>query len=81
MTQFGAVKGYKYDVAGDLSSYSKIVADELGKVTKATTWYEAGMNSETSTVAQDYVQTLINGDMTAKEYMQFIQDAYDGSQY
>ena len=81
MTQFGAVKGYKYDVAGDLSPYSQIVADELGKVTKASTWFEAAMNSETSTVAQDYVQTLVNGDMTAQDYMQYIQDAYDGSQY
>jgi raffinose/stachyose/melibiose transport system substrate-binding protein len=81
MTQFGAVKGYKYDVAGELSSYSQIVADELAKVTKATTWFEAGMNSETSTVAQDNVQTLINGDATAQDYMQSIQDAYDGSQY
>lgn len=81
MTQFGAVKGYKYDVAGDLSTYSQIVADELGKVTKASTWFEAAMNSETSTVAQDYVQTLINGEITPEEYMQYIQDAYDGSQY
>lgn len=79
MTQFGAVKGYKYDVAGDLSPYSKVVADELAKVTKASTWFEAAMNSETSTVAQDNVQTLINGDTTPQEYMQSIQDAYDGS--
>lgn len=80
MTQFGAVKGYKYDVAGELGPYSKIVADELGKVTKASTWFEAAMNSETSTVAGDYVQTLINGDVSAEDYMQAIQDAYDGSQ-
>ncbi len=80
MTQFGAVKGYKYDVAGDLSTYSQIVADELGKVTKASTWFEAAMNSETSTVAGDYVQTLVNGDVSAQDYMQAIQDAYDGSQ-
>lgn len=79
MTQFGAVKGYKYDVAGDLSTYSQIVANELAKVTKASTWFEAGMNSETSTVAQDNVQTLINGDISPEDYMQSIQDAYDGS--
>ncbi|QHQ61011.1 extracellular solute-binding protein [Anaerocolumna sedimenticola] len=81
MTQFGAVKGYKYDVTGELSTYSQIVADELGKVTKASTWFEAAMNSETSTVAQDNVQTLVNGDSSAQDYMQSIQDAYDGSQY
>jgi len=79
MSQFGAVKGYKYDVAGDLSTYSQIVADQLAQVTKASTWFEAAMNSETSTVAQENVQTLINKDMTAEEYMQSIQDAYDGS--
>lgn len=79
MSQYGAVKGYKYDVEGDLSTYTQIVADELGKVTQAGTWFEAAMNSETSTVAQENVQTLLNNDMTAKEYMQSIQDAYDGS--
>ncbi len=79
MSQFGAVKGYKYDVEGDLSTYSQIIADELAKVTKASTWFEASMNSEVSTVAQENVQTLINGDMTAQEYMQSIQDAHDMS--
>lgn len=80
MSQFGALKGYSYSVEGDLSTYSQIVADELGKVTKASTWFEASMNSEVSTVASENVQTLINGDMTPEEYMQSIQDAYDGSQ-
>lgn len=79
MTQYGAVKGYKYTVESKLNPYSQLVADELAKVTKASTWFEASMNSETSTVAQENVQTLINGDMTGKEYMQSIQDAYDGS--
>jgi len=79
MSQYGAVKGYKYTTEGTLSTYSQIVADQLTKVTKATTWFEAAMNSETSTIAQQNVQTLVNGDMTAQEYMQSIQDAYNGS--
>ncbi len=79
MTQYGAVKGYKYTTEGTLSNYSQIVADQLAIVTKATTWFEASMNSETSTIAQQNVQTLVNGDMTAQEYMQSIQDAFDSS--
>lgn len=79
MEQFGAVKGYKYDVQGELSTYTQLVADELGKADSAFTWYEASMGSEVSTVAQENVQTLINGDMTAEDYMQSIQDAYDMS--
>lgn len=79
MSQYGAVKGYKYTTEGTLSNYSQIVADQLAIVTKATTWFEASMNSETSTIAQQNVQTLVNGDMTAAEYMQSIQDAYNGS--
>lgn len=80
MSQFGAVKGYSYTVEGELSIYSQIVAEELAKVTKASTWFEASMNSEVATVAQENAQTLINGDMSPEEYMQSIQDAYDGSQ-
>ena len=35
------------------------------------------MNTELSKVAQENVQPLLNGDMSAKEYMQSIQDVYE----
>ena len=35
----------------------------------------------TKTAAQDNAQTLVNGEMTAEEYMQSIQDAYDMSSF
>lgn len=76
----GSLKGYTYDVSDDaVTGYTKIVLDEIGKAKSAFTWWEATMNSETSTVAQENVQTLLNGDMTAQEYMQSIQDAHDMS--
>lgn len=37
------------------------------------------MNAEVSSIAQENVQPLLNGDMTGQEYMQSIQDAYDMS--
>ncbi len=79
MSQYGSVKGYTYTAAGEMSDYTKVVANALASVTKATTWFEAAMNSEVNTVAQTNVQTLVNGDMTPEEYMQSIQDAYDSS--
>lgn len=77
MEEMGAVKGYKYDVASKLTPVNQLVADTLASVTKAGTWFEATMNNETKSAAQDNVQTLINGDMTAQEYMESIQDAYE----
>lgn len=79
MKEFGAVKGYKYDASGELGTYSQMVADALGEVTASTKWWEASMKSETKASAQDNVQTLVNGDMTAEEYMKSIQSAYESS--
>ncbi len=80
MSVQGSVKGYTYTVPeGDMSGYTKLVLEKINSATSAFAWYEAKMNSETSTVAQENVQTLINKDMTPQEYMQSIQDAYDAS--
>ncbi|HOO27283.1 MAG TPA: extracellular solute-binding protein, partial [Lachnospiraceae bacterium] len=73
MEEQGTVKGYTYDVEPkNNSGYTQLVLDEIDKATSAFTWYEATMGSEVSTVAQENVQTLLNGDMTAEEYMQSI---------
>lgn len=80
MTEQGSLKGYTYTVdEGEMTGYTKLVLDEIAKAETACTWYEATMGSETGTVAQENVQTLLNGDMTAEEYMQSIQDAHDMS--
>lgn len=76
----GSVKGYTYTTeASDMSGYTKLVLDEINKAGSAFTWYEATMNSEVSDAAQQNVQTLLSGEMTAEEYMQSIQDAHDMS--
>lgn len=76
----GSVKGYTYTADdSQMSGYTKLVLDKINSAKTAFTWYESKMNSETSTVAQENVQTLINGDMTPEDYMQSIQDAYDSS--
>ena len=81
MTEMGSVKGYKYDATAELSPVNQIVVDTINNTTKAATWFEAMMYNETKTAAQDNVQTLVNGEMTAEEYMQSIQDAYDMSEF
>lgn len=82
MSTLGSLKGYKYTVdPGDVSGYTAGIMEEIGKSTSAFTWYEATMGSEVSTVTQENVQTLLNGDMTALEYMQSIQDAHDASAF
>lgn len=79
MEMQGSVKGYNYTSEGDISGYTQMVIEKINSAQSAFTWYEATMGSETSTVAQENVQTLLTGDMTAEEYMQSIQDAYDMS--
>ena len=74
----GTVKGYTYTAsADDIKPYTQIVLDEIDKATSAFTWFEATLSSEVSSVAQEQVQSLMTGDITAEEYMQLIQDASD----
>lgn len=80
MEMQGSVKGYTYTTeASDMSGYTQLVLDEIDKAKSAFTWYEATMNSEVSDAAQQNVQTLLSGEMSAQDYMQSIQDAKDMS--
>ncbi len=78
MEELGTVKGYTYTTeAEDMDTYTKLVLDEIDKSTEGFAWWEAKMDSELSKTAQENVQPLLNGDMTAEEYMQSIQDVYE----
>lgn len=78
MEELGTVKGYTYTTeAEDMDSYTKLVLDEIDKSTEGFAWWEAKMDAELSKVAQENVQPLLNGDMSAEEYMQSIQDVYE----
>ena len=76
----GSVKGYNYTVEpADMTGYTQLVIDELGKATEGFAWWEAKMNTEVGAPAKENVQSLLNGDMTGEEYMQSIQEAYDAT--
>ncbi len=78
MTTQGSIKGYTYTAeASDMTGYTQLVLDEIGKAQSAFTWYEATMGSEVSDAAQNNVQMLLSGEMTPEDYMQSIQDAAD----
>ena len=80
MEELGTVKGYTYTTSTeDMDPYTQLVLDEIAKATEGFAWWEAKMNAEVSSIAQENVQPLLNGDMTGQEYMQSIQDAYDMS--
>lgn len=77
VTEHGQLKGYQYSETAEVSPINQMVNDTIDSCTKSATWFEAMMNNETKSAAQDNVQTLANGEMTAEEYMQSIQDAYE----
>lgn len=76
MVEFGAVKGYTYQYDGKLSSYSELVAATIESATSSTKWFEASMKSEARKAVTDHIDSLINGDISGKEYMEFIQKEY-----
>lgn len=81
MNEFGALKGYVVnEYPEDVGGYTKMVADEMNKVTGTGNWFEALMGSELSTVVQENVQSLINGDMSAEEYCEQMKDTYEATE-
>lgn len=80
MNEFGSLKGYVVDnYPEDVSNYTKLVADEMNKVTGTANWFEALMNSELSTLVQENVQSLLNGDMSAQEYCDAMAECYEAT--
>ncbi|HJB28692.1 MAG TPA: extracellular solute-binding protein [Candidatus Blautia faecavium] len=77
----GTLRGYTIDeYPEDLGSYSQLVLEEIEKATGSATWWEAAMDSKLSQIAQENVQSLMNGDMTPEEYAQSLQDVWDAAQ-
>jgi raffinose/stachyose/melibiose transport system substrate-binding protein len=77
----GTLRGYAIDeYPENLGTYSKLVLEEIEKATGSATWWEAAMDSKLSQIAQENVQSLMNGDMTPEEYAQSLQDVWDAAQ-
>jgi raffinose/stachyose/melibiose transport system substrate-binding protein len=78
MTNFGTFKGYKINnMPADMPYYTSIVADVLGSATGSFLWFEAKMDTETSTLAQDNIAMLYSGEMTPMQYMEVLQESAD----
>jgi len=78
MTNQKSFKGYKIDnMPTDLPVYTQIVGNALSTAKGAFLWFEAKMDSETSTIAQNNIALLYTGEMTAMQYMQALQDSTD----
>lgn len=74
MENSGTFMGYKINnMPEDVSYYTQIVADALSSATGSFLWFEAKMDSETSTLAQGNIAMLYSGEMTAEEYMSQLQ--------
>jgi raffinose/stachyose/melibiose transport system substrate-binding protein len=78
MANQASFKGFKIDnMPADLPVYTQIVGNALSTASGAFLWFEAKMDSETSTLAQNNIALLYTGEMTALEYMQALQDSTD----
>lgn len=74
MENHGTFKGFKINnMPSDMPYYTKIVADALSTAKGSFLWFEARMDSETSTLAQDNIAMLYSGEMSAAEYMAQLQ--------
>ena len=75
---FGSFKGYKInDMPEDLPYYTEIVADALASASGSFLWFEAKMDSESSTIAQSNIALLYSGEMTGEEYMKQLQTSFE----
>lgn len=76
METSGSFKGFSIsEMPSDTTQYTQIVADALKSAKGSFLWFEAKMDSETSTLAQNNIASLYTGEMTPEEYMQQLEDS------
>lgn len=74
MTKQGRYLGFKVaNVPSNVSPYTKLVGDELGKVKGTALWFEASFNDKATSAAHDNIQLLLTGSMTPADYFSNIQ--------
>ncbi len=72
----GSFKGYKISkMPEDASYYTKIVGDAMSSAQNAFLWFEAKMDGETSTLAQNTIARLYTGEITPEQYMQILEES------
>jgi raffinose/stachyose/melibiose transport system substrate-binding protein len=76
MQETGSFKGFKISkMPEETTYYTQIVADRLASAKGAFLWFEAKMDSETSTLAQNNISLLYTGEMSAEEYMRQLEES------
>lgn len=71
----GSFKGFRItEMPEDTTYYTQLVADNLANAENAFLWFEAKMDSETSTLAQNLISLLYTGDMSAEDYMRALEE-------
>ncbi|NLX78027.1 MAG: extracellular solute-binding protein [Clostridiaceae bacterium] len=75
MQETGAFKGFSISkMPEDTTYYTQLVAEHLAKAQGAFLWFEAKMDSETSTIAQQSISLLYTGEITAEDYMRLLEE-------
>ncbi|GHV26943.1 ABC transporter substrate-binding protein [Clostridia bacterium] len=78
MENFGSFKGYAINNPPEnMDYYTQIVADALSSAKGSFLWFEAKMDNETSSVAQNNIALLYSGEMTAEQYMAELQSSVE----
>ncbi|MFM9656943.1 ABC transporter substrate-binding protein [Streptomyces scabiei] len=74
----GTVSGFKPNGdTGTLPPLTQTVQDTIGKTTTSTLWFEALFNTKATETSQTNAAPLVNGSLSAKDFMQKIQTDLD----
>ncbi|NLM10837.1 MAG: extracellular solute-binding protein [Clostridiaceae bacterium] len=75
MQETGSFKGFAISkMPEDTTYYTQLVAEHLAKAQNAFLWFEAKMDSETSTIAQNSISLLYTGEITPEDYMRMLEE-------
>lgn len=78
MSNFQTLTGFNYTANSDkLNSVTKLVIEKVNNEKNSTAWWEAYMDDQTKSTAQNNVQSVLNGEMNGETYCKSIQEAYD----
>lgn len=78
LSSAGVISGFTVDEeVEDLPASTQMIQEQVSEVSETVLWFEALMDSKSTSLAQSNMSLLVSGQMSAEEYMSQLQQSID----
>lgn len=73
LTESGQISGFRVNTPVDTDALTSLVRDKIEQSSSSVVWFETYFSSKASTTSWTNIASLVNGKMTAEEFMKQVQ--------